>query len=43
MIEFRARDTVTYLDKRFEPAPKAKPAKPRLPARIRSRTRRAAA
>jgi len=23
-----ARDTVTYLDKRFEPAPKAKPAKP---------------
>jgi hypothetical protein len=24
-----ARDTVTYLDKRFEPTPKAKPAKPR--------------
>jgi hypothetical protein len=30
-----ARDTVTYLDKRFEPSPKAKPSKPRLPGDIR--------
>jgi hypothetical protein len=30
-----ARDTVTYLDKRFEPTPKAKPSKPRLPRDIR--------
>jgi hypothetical protein len=33
-----ARDTVTYLDKRFEPTPKAKPAKARLPGGIRNRT-----
>jgi hypothetical protein len=33
-----ARDTVTYLDKRFEPTPKAKPAKARLPGGIRNGT-----
>jgi hypothetical protein len=31
-----ARDTVTYLDKRYEPTPKAKPAKPRLHGGTRS-------
>jgi hypothetical protein len=36
--ELIARDTVTYLDKRFEPTPKAKPGRPRLPGGIRSRT-----
>jgi hypothetical protein len=30
-----ARDTVTYLDKRFEPTPKAKPSKSGLPGDIR--------
>jgi hypothetical protein len=33
-----ARDTVTYLDKRFAPTPKAKPTKARLPGGIRNRT-----
>ena len=33
-----ARDTVTYLDKRFEPTPKAKPARVSSPGGIRNRT-----
>jgi hypothetical protein len=36
--ELIARDTVTYLDKRFEPTPTAKPGRPRLPGGIRSHT-----
>jgi hypothetical protein len=36
--DFIARDTVTYLDKRFEPAPKVPLAKDHLPGSNRSRT-----